>query len=64
MQDPQTYLTTSGVAHQLNRSTERVRQLARSGELVPAIITSNGARLFTPDEVRRYQQRRSDKTER
>ena len=50
-------LTTSEVAKRLNRSPDRVRQLARMGRLVPAVITSHG-QLFTEAEVERLKRER------
>jgi hypothetical protein len=57
-----TYLTTSGVAKAIDRSTDRVRQLTQQGELIPAIVTSRGDRLYTEEEVKRYLKRRRDRS--
>ena len=64
MREPEAYLTTKDVADRLHRSPDRVRQLGRAGEIVAAIVTRHGQRLYTEAEVLRYQKRQSLKPER
>ena len=47
------YLSTSEVARRLSLSSERVRQLARSGALPPAKMTRLG-RLWSPEAVESF----------
>ena len=51
------YLTASQVARQLNLSSERVRQLARSGAL-PADQETSLGRLWSTETVDRFEQTR------
>ena len=57
MREHCTYFTTSDVAKRLERSPDRIRQLARAGVLVPAIVTSRGERLYSEAEVERYERK-------
>ncbi len=47
------YLESHDVARKLGVGTDRVRQLADSGELQPAARTARGVRLFDADDVER-----------
>lgn len=53
-------LTSAEVGKRLNLSSERVRQLEKTGRL-PAIRTTNGIRLFTASAVEEFRQRREQK---
>ena len=55
-----TFLNTSAVARQLRLSSERVRQLARTGELAIAGMTTSGERLFVPNDVEAFEARRRE----
>ena len=46
-------LTTGQVAKQLGKSTDRIRQLERSGKL-PAQKLAGGQRLFRLEDVERF----------
>jgi DNA-binding transcriptional MerR regulator len=52
------FYTSASVARRLGVVPDRVRQLARSGKLQAAIVTSRGDRLFTEEEVARYERLR------
>jgi hypothetical protein len=56
-------LETTDVARLLGVSAERVRQLANVDRLRVSIVTQRGTRLFTLDEVRRFQRERIDRLE-
>lgn len=53
-------LTTGEAGRYLGISSERVRQLERSGQL-PATRTINGIRLFTSSTVEGFRRRRQQK---
>ncbi len=50
-------LTSAEVGKRLNLSSERVRQLERTGEL-HAIRTTNGIRLFTASAIEEFRRQR------
>lgn len=51
---PTRLLTTSDVGRRIARTSDRVRQLARLGRLVAAVVTPSGQRLYDTAEVDRY----------
>ena len=56
------YMTVSQVARRLGLSSERVRQLARSGRLAPDQETALG-RLWLPETVERFAASRANPTD-
>lgn len=52
---PLTVFASSDLARRWRRTPDRVRQIARQGDLRPTYITPGGQRLFDEDEVRRYE---------
>lgn len=54
-------LSVSEVARRIGRSSDRVRQLERRGELVAAIKTAAGVRIFLRSDVDEYLRRRESK---
>lgn len=49
-----THLTSADFARRINRTPDRVRQLARAGRIVASVITSGGQRLYSEEEAQRY----------
>jgi hypothetical protein len=54
----QTYLTASQVARQLELSSERIRQFARSGRLAPDLVI-DGCRYWLSETVDRFEASRA-----
>ena len=52
------YHTTADVARRIGVVPDRVRQLARSGRLQAAIVTSSGQRLFGEPDVSKLEAER------
>jgi DNA-binding transcriptional MerR regulator len=55
------FLNVSATARRLHLSSDRIRQLARAGSLRVAATTSSGERLFEPDDVAAFEERRREK---
>jgi len=51
----QVYLTSRLVGERLRVGADRIRQLARAGRLRPSVVTASGVRLFTLEEIERYE---------
>jgi hypothetical protein len=54
----QQFLKSIDVARRLGVGADRVRQLARSGQLESAVVLSDGQRLFTTGAVEEFLERR------
>jgi hypothetical protein len=55
MREPQTIFASVDLSRRWRRTPDRVRQIAREGNLHPAFVTPGGQRLFDEDEIDRYE---------
>ena len=51
---PRIVWTAIDVAERLNRSTDLVQKLTRTGRLLPIAVTPRGVKLYDPSDVERF----------
>lgn len=52
------FLRTTAAARRANCSAETIRVAARKGRLLPAVVTEDGLRLYSTQEIDRFMRER------